>query len=464
MSFTDFTGFTDSTDLPVLTLDVENILSNCDFIDLQYLCPFISSLSFTILMLNVRSIKRNFNVFLSEFCNYLKMFSIIVLTETWLTGDRDKAFNIPGFYSFNLYRNQFGGRLRLYVKDCFKAKVLDDFTSLCESYEILSIVLDVSDFKYVLMLIYHPPTSSSQKNTEFIESFTLKLRMVQRLKMPVLVAGDINLDLFNPNNFNYIDLFINNMLELNMLPLVTRPTRALFSSLQLILTFDNFNLVFSHFYKMLFLAYDTAFPIIKKKLQTKADAPWVTEKIRKCILKKNKLYKLYLKGRIEKMVYSTFRNKLTCIIRRVKALYYAELFLENSSDPKKIWDILNGLINNGSKTVLEEIIVNNTTLKGKRMVNYINDFFINIALSIRNGQPLLQLFRCLAPIIAVSCFFRPTNTVEMKKIIRQLKNKGNRILDIHPLIIKDNIDAFADRLVIAYYIIYRLRNVFFRTS
>ena len=448
MSFTDFTGFTDFTDLPVLTLDVENILSNCDFIDLQYLCPFISSLSFTILMLNVRSIKRNFNVFLSEFCNYLKMFSIIVLTETWLTGDRDKAFNIPGFYSFNLYRNQFGGGLRLYVKDCFKAKVLDDFTSLCESYEILSIVLDVSDFKYVLMLIYHPPTSSSPQNTEFVESFTLKLRMVQRLKMPVLVAGDINLDLFNPNNFNYIDLFINNMLELNMLPLVTRPTRvclvnglvryslldqiwatvgvgrtrsfvmptsitdhfpvctiiesanpltnsavkkietrvfnesnkeifrALFSSLQLILTFDNFNLVFSHFYKMLFLAYDTAFPIIKKKLQTKVEAPWMTEKIRKCILKKNKLYKLYLKGRIEKMVYTTFRNKLTCIIRRVKALYYAKLFLENSSDPKKIWDILNGLINNGSKTVLEEIIVNNTTLKGKRMVNYINDFFL----------------------------------------------------------------------------------------
>ena len=144
--------------------------------------------------------------------------------------------------------------------------------------------------------------------------------------------------------------------------------RALFSSLQLILTFDNFNLVFSHFYKMMFLAYDTASPIIKKKLQTKAEAPWMTEKIKKCILKKNKQCKLYLKGRIEKMVYSTFRNKLTCIIRRVKALYYAKLFLENSSDPKKIWDILNGLINNGSKTVLEETIVNNTTLKGKRMV------------------------------------------------------------------------------------------------
>ena len=38
----------------------------------------------------------------------------------------------------------------------------------------------------------------------------------------------------------------------------------------------------------------------------------------------------------------------------------------------------------------------------------------------------------------------------MKKIIGQLKNKGSRLLDIRPLIIKDNIDAFADRLVILY--------------
>ena len=49
-------------------------------------------------------------------------------------------------------------------------------------------------------------------------------------------------------------------------------------------------------------------------------------------------------------------------------------FLEILEILRKFGDILNGLINNGSKTVLEEIIVNNTTLKGKRMVNYINDF------------------------------------------------------------------------------------------
>ena len=43
--------------------------------------------------------------------------------------------------------------------------------------------------------------------------------------MLVIVMGDINLNLLNPENLNYINAFINNMLELNMHPAITRPTR-----------------------------------------------------------------------------------------------------------------------------------------------------------------------------------------------------------------------------------------------
>ena len=520
--FNDFTGFTDFTNLPVFTLDVENdVLVNCDFIDIENLHPFISCLSLSILMLNVRSLKRNFNVILSEFCNYFKLFSIIAFTETWLTGDRDKGFNIPGFYSLNLYRNQNGGGLRLYIKECFRARILQDFTFLHDSCEILTLALDISCFKYVVMLVYHPPTSSVQKNIEFVDLFTLKLKAVKNLNMPVLVAGDFNLNLFNPSNFTYIDLFINNMLELSMTPLITRPTRVwlangsihyslldqiwasvgisrtrsfifplsitdhlpvctvieianpiistsreietrvfseanketfriLFNSLELILTLGNFNLVFTHFYNSLFLAYDAAFPIMKKKIQSKVQAPWMTVELKKCIQKKNRLYKLQLKGKIQKTVYTAFRNQLTRIIRRVKALYYARLFLENSNDPKKVWDILNGIISNRNRVVLDEILVNNVKIRGRKMVNHINEFFINIAMNIRNGQTYTQLFRCLAPNVTLSCFFWPTDILEMKRVIVQLKNKGNRLLDIHPLIVKDNIEVFADHLVVLY--------------
>ena len=453
----DFNDFTEFYNLPVFTPDIDNFVPpKCDYLEVKNLYPLITGLSLSILLFNIRSQKCNFNAFLSEFSNCLHLFSIIAFTETWLTADRDKAFSLPGFYSINLYRNQYGGGLRLYIKDCFKTKILEDCTFLNEFYEILSIELDLGLCKYVLILTYHPPSSSSLRNTEFVNLFTLTLRTVLDLRMPVIVMGDINLNLLNPENLNYINAFINNMLELNMHPAITRPTRitlvnqslrfslldqiwtttradptrsfilpmsitdhfpvriiiknvnqtsnisreierrvfsernketfkTLLNSIKLLANSDNFNSVFSNYYKELFLAYNIAFPIVKQKLRTKRAAPWMTERLRKCIKEKGRLYKLFVKGRIQKVTYTNFRNRLTNIIRRVKSLYYAKLFLENAKNSKKVWDILNGLLNRSSKNTLKELVVNNGRLRGDSLVNYINNYFINIAVSIRGA-------------------------------------------------------------------------------
>ena len=64
-------------------------------------------------------------------------------------------------------------------------------------------------------------------------------------------------------------------------------------------------------------------------------------------------------------------------------MYYTRLFLENARNSKKVWDILNDLLNRKSKTMLDELKVNGIKLKGKLLVDHINKFFINIALNIR---------------------------------------------------------------------------------
>ena len=154
------------------------------------------------------------------------MFSFIAFTETWLTVDRDITFNLSGFNSINLYRNQYGGGLRLYFKDCFKVKILEDFTFINEFYEVLSVVLDLGYCKYILVLVYHPPTSSVQNNMMFINLFTLKLQAILNIRLLVIIMGDFNLNLLNQGNSNYVDCFINNMFELGMCPLITRPTKV----------------------------------------------------------------------------------------------------------------------------------------------------------------------------------------------------------------------------------------------
>ena len=157
--------FNDFTDLPVFIPNIDNYVPvDCNYVKPDDLSSFITTLSLTFLLFNVRSLKRNFNAFLAEFTGYLNMFSFIAFTETWLTVDRDITFNLSGFNSINLYRNQYGGGLRLYYKDCFKVKILEDFTFINEFYEVLSVVLDLGYCKYILVLVYHPPTSSVQNN------------------------------------------------------------------------------------------------------------------------------------------------------------------------------------------------------------------------------------------------------------------------------------------------------------
>ena len=91
---------------------------------------------------------------------------------------------------------------------------------------MLTIELKFSGCKFLLMTIYHPPTSCSIKNVEFVDLFTSYLRGLIQLKLPIMIAGDLNLNLLNTNNYFYIDMFINNLFEFNMIPLITRPTKV----------------------------------------------------------------------------------------------------------------------------------------------------------------------------------------------------------------------------------------------
>ena len=49
-----------------------------------------------------------------------------------------------------------------------------------------------------------------------------------------------------------------------------------------------------------------------------------------------------------------------------------------------------------------------------------------------------------------TCFFQPTDLNEVITIIKSLKNKGNKILDIHPSILKENVNLFGEHFVVLY--------------
>ena len=93
---------------------------------------------------------------------------------------------------------------------------------------MLTVELLLDSHKVILTSIYHPPSSSHANNIDFVDFFTLQLRQLLEFKIPLVLAGDLNLNLLNPNNFIYTDIYIyiNNLFELGLKPLVTIPTKV----------------------------------------------------------------------------------------------------------------------------------------------------------------------------------------------------------------------------------------------
>ena len=178
--------------------------------------------SFSILNLNIRSIRKNFASFLSFLSMLMFQFSVLILCETWLSKSVDFGFDIQGYKQVNIYRNVFGGGIKIYYNEIFEVQTFDVLTFIRDYIEIVSVILHCGNFRYLLCAIYRPPSASHDlfNNTFFNEI----IPKIPSNCSPIFV-GDFNLNLFNPYNKSSIEEFMNNMFSLNFFPVITRPTR-----------------------------------------------------------------------------------------------------------------------------------------------------------------------------------------------------------------------------------------------
>ena len=412
-------------DVPVFVPDVDNwVQPNCNFVNIVDLPSYVTCISFGVLLINIRSCRKNFSQFISHFCNILSYFTCIILTEIWLTEDVDNVFNIPGYYCFNLYRNNVGGGIKMYLRNGIQGRMLENFTFINEYFEMLTVELIFGSNKAVMSGLYHPPTSSIEHNNAFIESLAGYLNLLSNLRVPLILAGDLNINLLNPGNLVYINTFTNMMFEHGLSPIITVPTKVntenhitrfalidhiwlsdgimnllscifpvditdhfpvcsflklpfdssfnnkahyyrslcqrgkltfglLLSNINVEIIQGNLNFTYDNYIGRVLESYNTAFPIKQSTNKTKNPAPWMTPRLRQCISKRSKLYKLYLKGRIEKVEYVSFRNRVTAVIRKVKRLYYSKLLFYAANDIKKTWSCLNHIMDRNSYPALK---------------------------------------------------------------------------------------------------------------
>ena len=200
-------------------------LPQCRFLDIVNVPDYDWCNKFSILLCNIRSCRKNFLDFTSYFNDVLLNYECIILVETWLNSECNDLFTIQGYVSYNIYRNNYGGGVRLYVKNTVNVVILAPYTFINDVCEMLSVEVTLGSNKFALCCVYHPPTADHGLNNNFIDQMHQSLMSIRDLGLPLVLGGDLNLNLFNPLRLRYISHFVNCMLELDLLPLTTIPTK-----------------------------------------------------------------------------------------------------------------------------------------------------------------------------------------------------------------------------------------------
>ena len=211
---------------PTFTLDLDEIdLPTCSYSDFNEIDDLVSIDKLSILVCNVRSCRKNFNVFYSHFNEYVSKFTIIVLVETWLTKAICNLFDITGFKYFDSFRANNAGGIRIYFKQFLNVKLLPVYSNVTDTFEVLTAEISCCEKNVLLSCFYHPPSPYHNQNRFFIEQCCAILDRLRNTGLPVIGCGDFNLNLFNPLRLRYIKDFIDGMLECSMLPVITIPTK-----------------------------------------------------------------------------------------------------------------------------------------------------------------------------------------------------------------------------------------------
>ena len=212
---------------------------------------------------------------------------------------------------------------------------------------------------------------------------------------------------------------------------------------------NDMNMTYNYYFSSVYDLYNTALPLMTKVIKDGKDCPWIPLAIRICIKKKAKLYGMYIRGTIDKVYYTLFRNHVISLVGRAKRLYYFRLFLQETNT-SKLWYRINTVLGNSTGVPMECLKVDRNILRGVRMVNHANSYFVNIAANLtansQNNEPFIVTFTPNP----FSFAFLPTDANEVFMVIMSLKNKGNGLNDISALSLKKNAQIFSVHITFLY--------------
>lgn len=160
------------------------------------------------ILLNIRSLRKNFHTFLTTIHSVIDQIKIIVLVETNITDDECSFYNIAGFNAtFCNRKNKSGGGLVVYIRESFQFTCTPTNTISFESIQVNILMPE----KMSLFAIYRPPHLNVNS---FVKEMDNLIRSLNR-KTNALVVGDMNIDILKENTTTsrYLDMITSNGMQ-----------------------------------------------------------------------------------------------------------------------------------------------------------------------------------------------------------------------------------------------------------
>ena len=183
-----------------------------------------SGADFSLLHLNIRSLPRNLNS-LTDLLSCLDIkFSVIGISETWLS-ESPHSTDINGFKFLHKHRlNRVGGGVGLYVSNDLEFKLREDL-SISNVDIVESLFIEVTrprEKNVVVGIVYRPP---NQRVDDFVSSNNELLDKISRENKICFLMGDFNVNLMNYQHHQLTGQFLDGMYSNMFFPLITRPSR-----------------------------------------------------------------------------------------------------------------------------------------------------------------------------------------------------------------------------------------------
>ena len=150
--------------------------------------------------------------------------NIIAISETKLSDNNPLNVSIPGYSFLGVNSKTSAGGVGLYVSENINFKRRNDLDlGLLEGLENCWIEIErVKQKNVVIGCIYRHP---SQNRECFHQAMKSKLEILNNESCEVYITGDINIDFFRYNTDNQTSEYLDMLLNLGYLPIITKPTR-----------------------------------------------------------------------------------------------------------------------------------------------------------------------------------------------------------------------------------------------